>query len=128
VAQGVSLDEAVRVVDRELIALLHLHDCWVEFPPFTWTLPQLEPGGTVEGSEHHWSAGGFTLPADGVELAVVARGRQLARLILLGDPAFAVTFEERVVAVALANQLGSALAMASPADLQRFADELSPRD
>jgi K+-sensing histidine kinase KdpD len=127
VADGVPLDESVRVVNRELVALLRLHDCWLEFPPFTWTLPQLEPGGTVDESEHHWASGGFTLPADGVELAVIARGRQVARLILLGDPTVAVTFEERVVAVALANQLGSALAIADPADVQRVADEGSRR-
>jgi hypothetical protein len=128
VAQGVPLAEAVAVVRQELVALLVLHDCWLEFPPFRWTLPLLESGGTVEGSEHHWSSGGFTLPADGVELAVVARGRQVARLILIGDPEMAVTFEERVVAVALADQLGSALAMASEQEVRRIADDLSPRD
>ena len=37
---------------------------------------------------------------------MVERGREVARLVLLGDPEVAVTLEERVVAVALADQLG----------------------
>ena len=53
--------------------LLRLHDCWLEFPPFLWVLPRLERGGTIGVHEHAWSGGGFALPEDGVELAVVAR-------------------------------------------------------
>jgi hypothetical protein len=128
IAGGVPLDDAVRVVTLQLVSLLHLHDCFVEFPPFRWTLPRLEPAGTVEGPEHRWLGDGFVLPVDGLELAVVARGRQVARLVLLGNPEVAVSFEERVVAVALADQLGSAIAMASEADVQRVTEELSPRD
>ncbi len=40
----------------------------------------------------------------------------------------AVTLEERVVAVALADQLGSAFAVASTDDLARVAEEVPPRE
>jgi hypothetical protein len=39
-----------------------------------------------------------------------------------------VTFEERVVAVALADQLARAIAMAAPAEVQRLADEVAHPD
>ena len=47
---------------------------------------------------------------------VFGRGRQFGRLVLVPDPAVGVSIEERVVAVALADQLGAAFAAdASPA-------------
>jgi hypothetical protein len=38
----------------------------------------------------------------------------------MGDPDVSVTIEERVVAVALADQLGSAFSMAGPSELERL--------
>jgi hypothetical protein len=86
----------------------------------------MERGGTLAAYEHQWSGGGFTLPAAGVVLAVLAHGRELARLVLIGDPQVPVTLEERVVAVALADQLGSALALADPQTIRRIADAAGP--
>jgi len=60
-----------------------------------------------------------------VEIPVVAAGCEVARLILTGDPQVAVTIEERVIALALADQLGIAVAMATPGDLQRVAESES---
>jgi hypothetical protein len=59
-----------------------------------------------------------------VELPVLEQGVQSARLVLVGDPAVPVTIEDRVVAVALADQLGAALALAPPVDRARLAREL----
>jgi hypothetical protein len=128
IAHGATLDDVATMVKGELIALLGLFDCWIELPPFTWVLPRLERAGTLEASEHRWLSGGFALPQDGVELAVLDQGREVARLVLLGDPDVAVTLEDRVVAVALADQLGSALARASDEDLQRVAFDRSKPD
>jgi hypothetical protein len=108
-------------VTSELTDLLGLWDCWLELRPFSWVIPRMDRGGTVEGDEHHWLDTGFVLPRDGVELPVIARGHEVARLVLLGDPDVAVTLEERIVAVALADQLGIAVAMADPDDLARLA-------
>ncbi|MDQ1511347.1 MAG: hypothetical protein QOG50_3191 [Actinomycetota bacterium] len=134
IAEGGPLDSDGRlrtVVDEvvgEVVALLQLHDCYVEFAPFQWPLPRLERSGAIETSEHQWSNGGFMLPEYGVGLPVLQAGTEVARLVLMGDPEVAVTIEERVVAVALADQLGSAVAMAGPIELERVRRELSRDD
>jgi hypothetical protein len=126
VATGAPLDEVARTVKAELAALLRLNDCWLELPPFQWPLPRLERAGTIQADEHRWFEGGFAIPEFGVQLPVVGGGHEVARLVLIGDRDVAVTIDERVIAVALADQLGSAFAVASEADLARVAEE-SPR-
>jgi hypothetical protein len=128
VATGTPLYEIARGVQTELTALLMLNDCWLELAPFQWPLPRLERAGTIESDEHHWFDGGFAMPEYGVALPVVEGGREVARLVLIGNPAVSVTVDERVVAVALADQLGSAFAVASAQDLLRVAEEVPPRD
>ncbi len=128
VALGHGVDDVVRVVRVELIQLLRLQDCWLEFPPFTWVAPRLERGGTIDATEHGWGPDGFALSADGIQLPVLTRGREVARLVLIGDPSSPVGIEERVVAVALADQLGSALALARPEELARLADKTHEDD
>lgn len=123
VAQGVPVDEVVATVKHELRALLSLYDCWLEFHPFVYVMPRLERGGTIGQSEHHYFDGGLALSEDGVELPVLEQGNDIARLVLIGNPEVAVTLEERVVAVALADQLGAALALAGPAERDRLAKE-----
>ncbi len=122
-ARGAPVDEVVQGVNHELCQLLSLQDSWLEFPPFVYVMPRLERGGSIEGSEHHWFGGGIGLSEDGVELAVLERGAPVARIVLIGDPGRSVTIEERVVAVALADQLGVALALAGPGEQARLADE-----
>jgi hypothetical protein len=124
IVTGSGLTGAVQVVTTELTHLLRLHDCWLEFPPFLWVLPRLERGGTLSVHEHAWSGGGFALPEDGVELGVSQGNRQIARLVLIGDPTVDVTLEERVVAVALADQLASAFAMASVEEREQLQRDL----
>jgi hypothetical protein len=124
VAHGAPLTSVARDVMFELASLLQLRDCWLEFTPFQRPLPRLERAGTIEMSEHRWFDRGYGLPQDGVELPVLVRGVQVARLVLLGDPDVAVSVEERIIAVALADQLGSAIAMAAPSDVQRLGKEL----
>jgi K+-sensing histidine kinase KdpD len=119
------LRTVVDAVIQEMTALLRLHDCYLEFAPFQWPLPRLERSGAIEASEHQWSSGGFMLPEYGVQLPVLRAGTEVARLVLMGDPDVSVTLEERVVAVALADQLGSAFAMAGPIELERIERELS---
>jgi Domain of unknown function (DUF4118) len=114
VAQGEPLRAVLGAVERELVELLGLWQCWLELPPFLWVLPRLERGGTLEGGDLEWSANGFMLPRDGVELPVVARGAEVARLVLLAGPDTPASLDRRVVAVALADQLGAAMSVASP--------------
>ena len=104
-----------------------LNDCWLELAPFQWPLPNLERAGTIESDEHRWFEGGFALPEYGLQLPVLEGGREVARLVLIGNPEVAVTHRRAVVAVALADQLGSAFAVASADDLARVAEEVPPR-
>jgi len=127
VARGEPIDDVVALVTREVRELLSLHDCWLEFPPFVYVMPRLERGGTIAQSEHRWFEDGVALSEDGVELPVLEQGTAVARLVLIGNPDVAVTIEERVVAVALADQLGAALALAGPDERARIAKE-SERD
>ena len=128
VANGVSLDEIARAVTLELTALLMLRDCWLEIAPFRWPLPSLERAGTIESDEHRWFEGGFAMPEFGVQLPIVNGGRAVARLVLIGDPAIAVTIDERVIAVALADQLGSAFGVASDEAVERLVEQADQRD
>ena len=123
VAQGAAVDDIVVSVTQELRALLSLHDCWLEFRPYVYVMPSLERGGTINQAEHRFFDGGIALSEDGTELPVLEQGEQVARLVLIGNPEVAVTIEERVVAVALADQLGTALALAGPAERERLAKE-----
>jgi hypothetical protein len=117
VAQGAPLPVVLASVEAELTGLFGLWDCWLERPPFLWVIPRLDRGGTVEGADHEWRPSGFTLPRDGVELLVFARGDEVARLVLLAGPDTPASLDQRVVAVALADQLGAAMAAADPAEI-----------
>ncbi len=123
VARGASIDDVLAAVTQELRALLSLHDCWLEFHPFVYVMPRLERGGTIGQAEHRWFGGGVSLSEDGVELPVLEQGFEVARIVLIGNPEVAVTIEERVVAVALSDQLGAALALAGPDEQARLAQE-----
>ena len=118
VAQGRPLPVVLSAVQTELTELFGLWDCWLELPPFLWVIPRMDRGGTVEGSDHEWRESGFTLPRDGVELPVVARGEEVARLVLLAGPDTPASLDQRVVAVALADQLGAAMATAAPDEIE----------
>jgi hypothetical protein len=123
VARGSSIDAVIASVTSELRQLLSLDDCWLEFHPYVYVMPRLERGGTIDQAEHHWFGGGVRLSEDGTELPVLERGSEVARLVLIGNPEIAVSIEERVVAVALADQLGAALALAGPEEQARLARE-----
>jgi hypothetical protein len=127
VSTGAPVDEIARVVKDEVIALLRLRDCWLELAPFQWPLPTLERAGTIQMAEHRWFGGGFAIPEYGLQLPVVESGREVARLVLVGDPDRSVTLDERVVAIALADQLGSVFASASSEDLRRLAQDVPER-
>jgi hypothetical protein len=86
-------------------------------------MPRLERGGAITQPEHRWFEGGVAISEDGVELPVRDQGNEIARLVLIGNPAVAVNLEQRVVAVALGDQLGLALALAGPDEQDRLAQE-----
>jgi Domain of unknown function (DUF4118) len=110
VAAGAEPGAVVQAVAVELEELLALRGCRYEEPPFGVPLPRLERNGAIDARVRHFAGGELTLPVEGVEIPVLGRGRQLGRLVLEPDPDVGVSLEERVVAVALSDQLGAALA------------------
>jgi Domain of unknown function (DUF4118) len=109
-ADGAEAEDVLRSVEAELRGLLCLEDCRFEQPPFGLSIPRMERSGAVEGGRRRWVAGQFTLPAEGVEIPVFGHGRLFGRFVLLPDWDVGVSLEERVVAIALVDVVGAALA------------------
>lgn len=111
IAAGADDRELIELTASELTDLLSLVGCRYEVEATGPLLPVLERSGRIETSLRRVGVGGeLALPALGVRLPVVGGGRQVGSLVLDPDPSVGVTLEARVVAVALADQLGSALA------------------
>jgi hypothetical protein len=110
VASGTPSDRVLDTVKDELVELLSLVECRYEAAPFTSTLPRIERTGAIDGAHRRWIGGEFTLPGLGAEIPVTARGQTFGRLVLIPDVSVGVSIEERIVAVALVDQLGAALA------------------
>jgi Domain of unknown function (DUF4118) len=110
VAAGSSAERVQAAVCNELSELLSLRGCRFERPPFPGPLLRLERKGSIDTPRRRFVRGEFTLPEEGVEIPVLGRGRELGRLVLEPDPDVGVSLEERVVAIALSDQLGAALA------------------
>jgi K+-sensing histidine kinase KdpD len=113
VAQGAAADEVILAGQTEIADLLNLRACRFERPPYG-PLPQLQRSGFVDRSGSAVTVvrvgkEGFELPAEGVELAVLSRGRPVGRYVLEPTPGVGASLEQRVVAVALADQVGAAV-------------------
>ncbi len=104
-------DDLMLSIEAELTGMLHLRECRFELDPSDPPLPQLERNGVITGVKIHYFVGrDFALPPEGVELPVLGRGREFGRLLLIPEPGHPASLEERVVAVALSDQLGAVLA------------------
>jgi hypothetical protein len=110
-ASGLGTDELADVVEEELTGLLGLRECTFQRQALERRLPVLERSGTIAVTEHRFDPrGGFTLPAQGVELPVLGGGETVGRLVLVPESGVGVSLEARIVAIALADQLGAAIA------------------
>jgi hypothetical protein len=109
-ARGDSAADVIMAAQVELIDLLDLRDCQFEAPPFTTPLERLDRQGLVGWGTR---AGRLELPLDGVELLVLGRGEVLGRFVLHPNASSGPSLDQRIVAVAVADHVGAALA-ASP--------------
>lgn len=119
VARGSESAEVVEAAQTELTALLSLRDCRFEAAPFMNVVeaPTLERQGMISGSRYRATRQGdleLELSPDGVVLPVLARGQLVGRFLLEPSPGAGASLEQRIVAVALADQVGASLAPASP--------------
>ena len=104
----------VRHVERELIDLLGVDDCRFESTPFAQEFPQLEYSSVrIPSSESPTPESGW------VAIPVVGHGHTLGRF-LVDLPGFGMRTDpsSRGLAVALADQLGAALARSEGSSMQ----------
>jgi hypothetical protein len=116
--------DMIQTAQNELTELLGLRSCQFEAFPFTHPLPRLERSGVIAVMEYRGPDSGFAFPADGAELPVQGRGNLLGRFVLVPLPDTTVSLEQRVVAVAIADQVGAALA--DPDRLHPLTKEIEP--
>ena len=109
-AQGMAIDDLINAVETELAGLLTLRECHYEAEPGSLDLPLLGRNGSLEYGRRRWVGPELSLPAEGVQIAVLGRGRAFGRITLVPNVDTGVSIEERRAAVAIADQLGGALA------------------
>jgi hypothetical protein len=119
VAQGRESAEVIASARAELIDLFQLVDCQFEAAPFHdhLDLPTLERNGVVAHRRYRMQPGGdleVELPAEGIGVPVLSRGQVVGRFVLDFGPAAGATLEQRIVAIALADQVGASLAAYPP--------------
>jgi two-component system sensor histidine kinase KdpD len=102
--------DVVSAAQAELIALLDLERCEYEAEA-SRPLPRLERTGALRNAAFTVGTNGeFVLPGDGVELPVAVHGGSFGRFVLHGRTGSGTSLEGRRVAIALADQVGLALA------------------
>jgi K+-sensing histidine kinase KdpD len=119
VARGSASAEVIEAAQGELTDLLGLWECRFEAAPFDNVVeaPTLERQGMISGSRYRATRQGdleLELSPDGVVLPVLARGQLVGRFLLEPQPGAGASLEERIVAVALADQVGASLAASPP--------------
>jgi hypothetical protein len=112
---GVPAADVIGIAQDELCGLLTLHEARFEALPTNdvRALPRISRNGAIEGVRDRRfgrlpdGAGGFELPEQGVELPVLARGQHIGRFLLSPTHGVAVSLEQRLVAVAIADQVAA---------------------
>ena len=108
-ASGATPSEVLERVRRELIDLLHLRACRYESRLGERPMMRLEHDGQVLLGGRVWGVHDMGLPGPEMELLVQCRGQTMGRYVLTPTPGYPVTLQRRVVAVALADQVGASL-------------------
>jgi K+-sensing histidine kinase KdpD len=109
VASGAPADEVIERVRRELINVLDLRGCRYEPEIGQGHRIRMDHDGTVVIGEVSWAVNSLGLPGPELALLVRRRGQTLGRFVLEPTPGLPVTLQRRVVAVAIADQVGAAL-------------------
>jgi K+-sensing histidine kinase KdpD len=108
-ASGAPGKEVIERVRTELIELLHLRACHYEPGLPERRRTQIEHDGQVILAGGVWGVHRVGLPGPELELLVQGRGETLGRFVLKPTPGYPVSRQRRLVAVALADQVGAAL-------------------
>jgi hypothetical protein len=105
VVAGRSFDDVATEVRLALIELLHLRDCHFERGDGR-EARELRRDGRVVLGVMEWPVGVWGLPGREIALPILDRGQAVGRMILVPTPGQPVSHQRRLVAVAVADQLG----------------------
>lgn len=115
VARGALSDTVVAVAREDLTELFGLSACRFEAPGPTVARAQLRRNGEVELGDRRFDVRRHGLPEGEIELAVQNQDHTYGLFVLEPGVRSGVSIEQRVVALALADQVGAALAASSRA-------------
>ncbi len=110
VSAGAGSDQVIVAVRNELRDLLFLKECTFTRDLASLPRPRLERDGEVLMAGLRWGVSRMGLPSKEVDLIVHGRGRALGRFVMVPSPGVPVSWDRRLVAVALADQVGAAVA------------------
>jgi K+-sensing histidine kinase KdpD len=113
-ASGAAIETVISEASAELSDVLGARACRFEPGMGAATpgaLPRLERTGEVEQAGNRFDVATNGLPSGEVELLVQGRGQQYGRFVFETGPPHGVSIEQRVAAIALADQVGAALAV-----------------
>jgi len=108
IAEGADARLVVARVEKSLVGLLELRSCRFDPEPSPGGVGIISQGGDVELSGLRWN----WLPGRAVVLPAQFQGRRYGNFVLVPTPGLATPRERRLVAVALADEAGAALAAA----------------
>jgi hypothetical protein len=100
----------VAVAAEELRELLFLRDCHFTAHHLDGVTARIMPSGEVTVGNKRWSTGDLGLPTRSVDLPVRSGGWLLGHFLLTPTPGRPVPSDRILVAVAIADQVGAALA------------------
>ena len=109
VADGSPAEQVIERASSELIDVLHLRGCRYEAGSSDHWVPQLEHDGNVHLGTIRWGVHQMGLPGKELELRVQSQGKSSGRFVLQPTPGWPVSLQGRMVAVAIADQVGAAL-------------------
>jgi K+-sensing histidine kinase KdpD len=112
VASGADVQTVIGEANRELSDVLGASRCRFELDASAdrpGARPRLERTGEVEHGGTRFDVALNGLPAGEVELIVQGRGQPYGRFVFEADAPRGVSIEQRIAAIALADQVGAAL-------------------
>ena len=104
---GAEVEELVSRVSAELVRLLQLRGCRFERGSAFERTTVIDHDGQVLLAGCFWAVDALGLPGRQIALIVYGRGRIVGRFVLTPTPGQPVSLQARVVAVALADLVGS---------------------
>ncbi len=125
-ATGQDPQVVVAVAGHELEELLTLRGCRFTAHDIAGTTARVTPRGEVVVGNETWSTGDLGLPTQSVDLPVRSGGWLLGHFLLTPTPGKPVSADRLLVAVAIADQVGAALAADESPDGSLASARLGP--